>query len=104
MFVLSLFLVESLVFDSYIPHSISEYTLISISRDNIEYFYIHEKLRLYVSMKANAMLAEPFKFIGKITTMGEKKMIIYVPLDHHKEILKRWGKQKQVKVTLEDAV
>jgi hypothetical protein len=55
-------------------------------------------------MKANVLLAEPFKFIAKITTMGEKKMIIYVPLDHHKEILKRWGKHKQVKVTLEDAV
>jgi hypothetical protein len=55
-------------------------------------------------MKANVILTEPFKFIAKITTMGEKKMIIYVPLNHHKEILKRWGKQKQVKVTLEDAV
>ena len=62
------------------------------------------RVRLYVSMKANVMLAEPFKFIAKITTMGEKKMVIYVPLDHHKEIIKRWGKHRQVKVTLEDAV
>jgi hypothetical protein len=55
-------------------------------------------------MKANVVLAEPFKFIAKITTMGETKMIIYAPMNHHKEILKRWGKQKQVKVTLENAV
>jgi hypothetical protein len=35
--------------------------------------------------------------------MGEKKLVIYVPLEHHEEILRRWGK-KQIKVTLEDAV
>jgi hypothetical protein len=34
--------------------------------------------------------------------MGEKKLIIYVPLEFHEEVLKRWGK-RQPKVTIEDA-
>lgn len=51
---------------------------------------MHRKLGLYVSMRIIATLVEPFKFIARITTMGEKKMIIYVPQDHHKVILKMY--------------
>jgi hypothetical protein len=43
------------------------------------------------------------KFIGKITTMGEKKVIIYVPMSHHKEVLRNF-KGKPVKITIEDAL
>jgi hypothetical protein len=43
------------------------------------------------------------KFIGKITTMGDKKVIIYVPMPHHKDVLRNF-KGKPVKVTLEDAL
>jgi hypothetical protein len=53
-------------------------------------------------MQENTLLPQ-FKFIGKITSMGEKKVIIYVPLEHHKEVLK-YFKGKHVKVTLEEAI
>jgi len=54
-------------------------------------------------MRANMLLAEPLKFIARASTMGEKKLVIYVPQEFHKDIMKRWGK-RQIKVTLEDAV
>ena len=43
------------------------------------------------------------KFIAKITTMGEKKVIIYIPQEHHSKVLENF-KGKFVKVTLEDAI
>ncbi len=43
------------------------------------------------------------KFIGKITTMGKKKVVIYVPQQNHKEILK-YFKGRHVRVTVEDAI
>jgi hypothetical protein len=48
-------------------------------------------------------LTEPVKFIGKITTMGEKKVIIYVPYEFHSKVVKNF-KGKHVKVTIEDAI
>jgi hypothetical protein len=48
-------------------------------------------------------LAEPIKFIGRITTMGDRKVIIYIPQDFHSQVKKSF-KGKQVKVTIEDAV
>jgi hypothetical protein len=54
-------------------------------------------------MKGNTILTQPLKFVARTSTMGEKKLVIYVPIEYHQEILKRWGK-KQIKVTLEDAV
>ncbi len=57
-------------------------------------------------MKADTMLGlvtEPIKFIGKITTMGEKKVIIYVPQEFHSKVMKGF-KGKHVKVTIEDPI
>ena len=56
-------------------------------------------------MKGNMTLelAEPIKFIGRITTMGGKKVIVYVPQEFHTPIIKSF-KGKQVKVTIEDAI
>jgi hypothetical protein len=50
-------------------------------------------------------LAEPLKFIARFSKMGEKKLVLYIPLEYHDDIKKRWGKKRQqVKVTIEDAV
>jgi hypothetical protein len=49
------------------------------------------------------MVTEPVKFIGKITTMGKGKVIIYVPLEFHSKVIKGF-KGKHVKVTIEDAI
>jgi hypothetical protein len=43
------------------------------------------------------------KFIGRISTMGERKMVIYIPLEHHQNISKHF-KGKDLKVTLEEAL
>jgi hypothetical protein len=43
------------------------------------------------------------KFIARVTSMGKDKVIIYVPKDFHKDILKNF-RGKQVKVIVEDAV
>jgi hypothetical protein len=61
-------------------------------------------IKEYISMKGNTTLelAEPIKFIGRITTMGEKKVIVYVPQEFHDQI--KVFKGKQVKVTIEDAI
>ena len=55
-----------------------------------------------MSIPVNTVLTQ-FKFIGKITTMGEKKVIIYVPMSYHKDVLRNF-KGKPVKITLEDAL
>jgi hypothetical protein len=54
-------------------------------------------------MLPKTVLAQPLKFIARASTMGNKKLVIYVPIEFREEILKRWGKH-QIKVTLEDAV
>lgn len=56
-------------------------------------------------MKGNTQLelAEAIKFIGRITTMGEKKVIIYVPQEFHSRVIKGF-KGKQAKITIEDAI
>jgi len=43
------------------------------------------------------------KFIARVTRMGKDKVIIYVPKDFHKDVLKNF-RGKQVKVILEEAV
>jgi hypothetical protein len=43
------------------------------------------------------------KFIGRVSTMGKRKMVIYIPLEHHHNILKHF-KGKDLKVTLEEAL
>jgi hypothetical protein len=43
------------------------------------------------------------KFIARVTSMGKDKVIIYVPKDFHKDLLKNF-RGKQVKVIVEDAV
>jgi hypothetical protein len=57
---------------------------------------------LYMSIPVNTILTQ-LKFIGKITTMGEKKVIIYVPMSYHKDVLRNF-KGKPVRITLEDAL
>jgi len=55
-----------------------------------------------MSIPVNTILTQ-LKFIGKITTMGDKKVIIYVPMSHHKEVLRNF-KGKPVKITIEDVL
>jgi hypothetical protein len=43
------------------------------------------------------------KFIGRVSTMGKRKMVIYIPLEQHQNILKHF-KGKDLKVTLEEAL
>jgi len=43
------------------------------------------------------------KFIGRISTMGDKKVVIYVPQEYHKDILKDF-KGKPLKITIEEAI
>ena len=43
------------------------------------------------------------KFIARVTSMDKDKVIMYVPKDFHKDILKNF-RGKQVRVTLEEAV
>jgi hypothetical protein len=44
---------------------------------------------------------KPLKFIGRVSTMGARKVVIYIPQQHHEEALKRF-KGKALKVTLEE--
>ena len=43
------------------------------------------------------------KFIARISTMGDKKVVIYVPQEHHEEILKNF-KGRPLKITIEEAI
>ena len=43
------------------------------------------------------------KFIARISTMGDKKVVIYVPQEYHKEILQNF-KGKALKITVEEAI
>jgi hypothetical protein len=43
------------------------------------------------------------KFIARISTMGDKKVIIYIPQEHHKEVLTNF-KGKPLKITIEEAI
>ncbi len=43
------------------------------------------------------------KFISRISNMGDKKVVIYVPQEYHKEILENF-KGKALKITIEDAI
>jgi hypothetical protein len=56
---------------------------------------------LFNIMTKSRLLAKS-KFFGRISTMGDKKVVIYVPQGMHEEILKNF-KGKTIKVTLEDA-
>jgi hypothetical protein len=43
------------------------------------------------------------KFIARISTMVDKKVVIYIPQEYHKEILTNF-KGKPLKFTVEDAI
>lgn len=43
------------------------------------------------------------KFIARISTMGDKKLIIYIPQEHHKEVLTNF-KGNPLKITIEEAI
>jgi hypothetical protein len=43
------------------------------------------------------------KFIGRISTMGDTKIVIYVPREYHKEVLKEF-RNKPLRVTLEEVL
>ena len=49
------------------------------------------------------MSEQPLKFIARLSTMGKKKVVIYVPERYHAQILKKF-KDKDLKVTIEDAL
>jgi hypothetical protein len=56
-----------------------------------------------MSILENTLLGKSFKFIGRISTMGETKMVIYVPREYHKEVMKDF-KNKPLRVTLEEVL
>lgn len=41
--------------------------------------------------------------LARISTMGDKKVVIYVPQEYHKDILKDF-KGKPLKITIEEAI
>lgn len=43
------------------------------------------------------------KFVGKISDMGDRK-IIYIPKAFHKQALKLQGEEKQVKIIVDDEI
>ncbi len=51
----------------------------------------------------NTLLGKSMKFIARISTMGDKKVVIYVPQEYHKEILQNF-KGKALKITIEEAI
>ena len=52
-----------------------------------------------MGIPSNTLLTE-YKFIGRISTMGEKKMVIYVPIEFHKDMSKHFkGKPLLISVT-----
>ena len=51
----------------------------------------------------NTLLAKSMKFIARISTMGDKKVVIYVPQEYHKDILQNF-KGKALKITVEEAI
>ena len=52
-------------------------------------------------VKKIVLTEKTIKFIGRISTMGKRKVAIYVPQEYHEEILKRF-KGKTLKITLEE--
>ena len=52
---------------------------------------------------SNTILAKSMKFIARISTMGDKKVVIYVPQEYHTDILKDF-KGKPLKITIEEAI
>ena len=52
---------------------------------------------------SNTLLSKNMKFIARISTMGDKKVVIYVPQEYHKEILTNF-KGKALKITIEEAI
>ena len=51
----------------------------------------------------NTILSKNMKFIARISTMGDKKVVIYVPQEYHKEILQNF-RGKALKITIEEAI
>jgi|SoiMethySBSTD1v2_1073268.scaffolds.fasta_scaffold706197_2 hypothetical protein len=51
----------------------------------------------------NTILAKSMKFIARISTMGDKKVVVYIPQEYHKEVLQNF-KGKALKITIEEAI
>jgi hypothetical protein len=68
---------------------------------------MHECCKEFISMPTNTISMVEKKptisFIGRISTMGERKLVIYIKVEHQGEILKRF-KNRDLKVTLEEAI
>lgn len=64
---------------------------------------MHDHKNYRMSITRNTLLVRSMKFIGRISTMGEKKLVIYVPREYHKELLKDF-KDKPLKITVEEAL
>ena len=45
----------------------------------------------------------PLSFIGRVSTMGERKLVIYIKVEHQEEVLRRF-RDKDLEVTLEEAI
>jgi hypothetical protein len=43
------------------------------------------------------------KFIARISTMGDKKVVIYIPQEYHDQVLTNF-KGKPLKITIEEAI
>jgi hypothetical protein len=54
-------------------------------------------------MRSHSLELPAIKFIGRLSTMGEKKVVIYIPQDYHKDMLKSF-KGKALKITVEEAI
>jgi hypothetical protein len=52
---------------------------------------------------SNTLLSKSMKFIARISTMGNKKVVIYVPQEYHEEILTNF-KGRPLKITVEEAI
>ena len=51
--------------------------------------------------KTTPLVRKSMKFVARISTMGDDKVVIYVPREHHKTILGDF-KGKPLKVTIEE--
>ena len=56
-----------------------------------------------MSILNHTLLGKSMKFIGRISTMGDTKIVIYVPREYHKEVLKEF-RNKPLRVTLEEVL
>ncbi len=51
-------------------------------------------------MTGNTLLTQ-IKFIGRVSTMGPRKLVVYIPIEKHEEVLSNF-KGKDIKITFEE--